>query len=141
MNEYYLKTFPRYKIIELFFDEFSTIDIEIHRGQGILQVEKYLLTNSWWVRCQASVGLGKCVVDAYLLYKWEWDQWERYQDEGEVIGFRQYAGNIAYSLIFNIFFNEAPILRQRQPEEPVNHDQVCYYICLTLLINLIFRSY
>jgi hypothetical protein len=73
MNEYYLKTFPRYKIIKLFFDDFSTIDIENHRGQGILQVEKYLLTNSWLVRCYASVGLGMCVVDAYLLYKWEWD--------------------------------------------------------------------
>ena len=123
MNEYYLKTTPRCKMMELLFDDFSVIDIENHRRQGILQVEKYWLTKSWWVRCFATVGIGMCVVDAYLLYKCEWESY--HQDEGEVIDFLQYAGQLAHSLIFNIYLTEAPILRQREPEEP-NHDQVHY---------------
>ena len=36
-NEYYLKTTPRCKMMELLFEDFSVIDIENHRRQGVLR--------------------------------------------------------------------------------------------------------
>jgi hypothetical protein len=111
MNEYYLKTTPRCKMMELLFDDFSVIDIENHRREGVLRVEKYWLTKCWWKRCFATVGLGMCVVDAYLLYQCEWHE---FNEDGEVPDFLDYAGELAYSLINNIYLNNVPQLRQRQ---------------------------
>ena len=113
VNEYYLKSTPRCNMMQLLFDDFSVIDIENHRRQGVLRVEKYWLTKSWWKRCFATVGLGMCVVDAYLLYKCEW---ERFHEEGEVPDFLDFAGELAYNLIFNMFIQGAPALRRREEQ-------------------------
>ena len=115
-NEYYLKTTPRCKMMELLFDDFSVIDIENHRRQGVLRVEKYWLTKCWWRRCFATVGLGMCVVDAYLIYRCEW---ERFHGQGDVMDFLDFAGKLAHSLINNIFLVTAPVLRRAPIPHPV----------------------
>ena len=118
-NEYYLKTTPRCNIMELLFNDFSCIDIENHRRQGVLRPEKFWLTKCWWKRCYASVGLGMCVVDAYLLYKCEW---EHFHENGDVMDFMDFAGKLAYSLINNHFFTAGPVLRRAPvdvlPQQP-----------------------
>jgi len=126
-NEYYLKTTPRCKIMELLFDDFSVIDIENHRRQGILRVEKFWLTKCWWKRCFATVGLGMCVVDAYLLYKCEWDH---FHEDGDVMDFLEYSGKLAYSLIYNMYIEGAPALRRRAEQQNDNaaDPQVLLYL-------------
>jgi hypothetical protein len=99
-NEYYLKTTPRCRMMEMLFDDFSVIDIENHRRQGVLRPEKYWLTKCWWKRCFASIGIGMCVVDAYLLYKCDW---EHFHENGDVMDMMDFSGKLAYSLIHNQF--------------------------------------
>jgi hypothetical protein len=101
-NEYYLKTTPRCKMMELLFDDFSVIDIENHRRQGVLRVEKFWLTKCWWVRCFQTVGIGMCVVDAYLLYI---SEFEDFNEAGHVMEFMDYAGKLAHCLINNIWLD------------------------------------
>jgi hypothetical protein len=119
MNEYYLKTTTRCKMMEMLFDDFSVIDIENHRRQGdienhrrqgVLRVEKFWLTKCWWKRCFATVGLGMCVVDAYLIYKCKF---EEFNEDGDVMEFLDYAGKLAHSLIHNVFLEGTPVLRAR----------------------------
>jgi hypothetical protein len=120
MTEFYLKTTPRCQMMQMLFDDFSVIDIENHRRQGVLRPEKYWLTKTWWKRCFSTVGLGMCVVDAYLLYKCEWVSSGQ---DGEVIDFLDYAGQLAHSLINNIFLDENIVLRPR-PDTPPPPSQV-----------------
>lgn len=126
INEYYLKTTPRCKMMELLFDDFSVIDIENHRRQGVLRVEKFWLTKSWWVRCFSSVGIGMCVVDAYLLYKCEW---EDYSEDGEVMDFVDYAGRLAHRLINNIYLQDTPVLRPRAQATPPVEKEPSQQVC------------
>ena len=41
---------PRPHMIESFFETFAKIDIHDHLRQGILEVERYWLTQRWWLR-------------------------------------------------------------------------------------------
>ena len=116
-TEWYLKKTPRVQMLQLLFDSFSAIDVHDHRRQGVFQMEKFWKTKCWWHRIFATVGIGMCMVDAYLAFKMEWHMYEN-DDEGSVEDFVTFAGHVAHDLIFNEFFeNPADAARRRRKEQ------------------------
>lgn len=91
------KVVSRPDMIKLFFDHFSDIDVHDHRRQGSLAFEREWYTHSWYVRIFSTV-LGVCVVDAYLLYKYDMKD-----AVDEPVSFKEFIGALAYELIFNTF--------------------------------------
>ena len=130
-NEYYLKTTPRTKMMELLFDDFSVIDIGNRWRQGILRPEKYWLTKCWWKRCFTTVGMGMCVVDAFLVYKYEF---QTFHMAGLPLEFLDFVGKLAYKLINNIWLEDGVAVRAAAtPPGGVEQQQAERQVCIVFV--------
>jgi hypothetical protein len=87
-------------MIEQFFSAFPAIDVNDHLRQGILELERQWLTQSWWVRIFTTM-LGVSIVGSFLASSSE------YVDNAQLFGqinmpdFLDFAGQLAHAMIFN----------------------------------------
>lgn len=86
------------------FEHFSAIDMHNDYRQGILKIEEYYKTHSWWKRMAASLE-GLRLVNAYLAYKFDAEQ--RRQDPEDYFTF---CHRVAFQLVHNPYL---PSGRQR----------------------------
>ena len=96
---------PRPHMIESFFETFAKIDIHDHLRQGILEVERYWLTQRWWLRFFGTI-FAIYVVNSFLGYRFLWPQQRQYHFS-EPDDFEEFTGKLAYQMVFN------PYLRDR----------------------------
>ena len=115
-NDWYIKETPRPHMMQTYYDHFSCIDVHDHRRQGVFQMEKYWLTKCWWHRLFATVGIGMCMVDAFLAFRMDW-QTNNEEDLDDMDDFLSFANKVAHSLIFNMYY-DAPAARGPRREEP-----------------------
>ncbi|KUF99681.1 hypothetical protein AM588_10008680 [Phytophthora nicotianae] len=94
----YEKRISRPQMVELFFSDFSTIDIHDHYRQGSLAIEREWITRNWTHRLFSTI-LGMIVVDAFLAYRY--DMSNREQVDGEDCSFQGFVSQLAHQLIFN----------------------------------------
>lgn len=104
-NQNYKRSTPRPQMMEQFFMCFSKIDVHDHRRQGVLKLEQFWKTQTWWHRIFASL-LGVCIVDSYLAYMLESASF-RLHGADDVDTFNDWASKLAHNMIFNEFDNEA----------------------------------
>ena len=116
-TQWYIKETPRPNMMQLYFDHFNCIDVHDHRRQGVFQIEKYWLTKTWWHRIFATVGIGMCMVDAYLAYRMEFMNVQPDNAVDDMDDFMTFAGKVIYALIFNIYFDRPADGRRRLGEE------------------------
>ena len=96
----YTKNVIRPVMIEQFFSAFPAIDVNDHLRQGILELERQWLTQSWWVRIFTTM-LGVSIVGSFLASSSE------YVDNAQLFGqinmpdFLDFAGQLAHAMIFN----------------------------------------
>jgi len=91
------KTTPRPKLVEDLFKHFGVIDFHDRLRQGYLKLEKIYLTKVWWRRLFTTV-FGICVVDAYLVYVYEY-KLVRGQNEDGMLNLFEFVDKLSYSLI------------------------------------------
>ena len=116
-NEWYIKETERPRMMQLYYDHFNCIDVHDQRRQGIFKIEKYWLTKTWWHRLFATVGIGMCMVDAYLAYRMEFINMHPHEEDN-VEEFLSFAGKVVHSLIFNMYYKTpAATLRQFEDEQ------------------------
>jgi hypothetical protein len=137
VNHYYLKETPRCKMLETFFDNFSVIDVANAKRQGVIAVEKYWKTMSWWKRAFSTIGLGICLCDAYYAFRMDWVKYHPDKPVTDVIDF---AGRVAHSLIHNEYLqtpqqhriaaNLANQLAKEEQERLKRQPRVCSYLCM-----------
>jgi hypothetical protein len=77
------------------FEHFSAIDMHNDYRQGILKMEEYYKTHSWWKRMGASLE-ALTLVNAYLAYKFDAEQ--RRQEPEDYFAF---CHRLAYQLVHN----------------------------------------
>lgn len=87
-------------IVENVFSVFSAIDVNDHIRQGILELERYWLTNSWWVRILTTL-IGTSVSGAFLASVNERRQNHHIHHAAPQLDLINFAGKVAYSMIFN----------------------------------------
>ena len=98
-------------IVENVFNVFSAIDVNDHIRQGILELECYWQTNSWWVIILTTM-IGTSVSGACLASVNERRQNPNIQNAGPQLDFINFAGKVAYRMIFNPL-RPAHVPRQR----------------------------
>lgn len=86
-------TVPRSKIIAKYASLAGVIDLHNRYRQGILELERVLVTTKWWRRIYHSV-LGVLVTNAYLLYVAE-------HDEREFSTLKEFVHALCRELIYN----------------------------------------
>jgi hypothetical protein len=111
-NEDYNRSTPRPQMMDKFFTWFSKIDVHDHRRQGVLKIEQFWKTKTWWHRLFGSL-LGVCVIDAYLAYMLEFAAFGHNVAAG-LEPFNDWTSRLAYALIFNEFRAQRPTLRERR---------------------------
>jgi hypothetical protein len=105
---------PRPEAIFEFFLAFAKIDIHDHIRQGILEMERFWLCKNWYLRIFQTI-FAVTIVNAYLGYRWECIT--AGTNEDQIINFEDFAGQLAYQMIFNIHLDDTPriITRSQSP--------------------------
>lgn len=117
------------------FEHFSAVDMHNDYRQGILKIEEYYKTHSWWKRMAASLE-GLRVVNAYLAYKFEVEQ--RLQEPEDYFTF---CHRLAYQLVHNPYL---PSGRQRHrtgsDEDFVGVAGVCEVRALSAVVQVDWQN-
>ena len=129
----YEKSVKRPHMIELFFEHFSVIDVHDHLRQGSLAMEREWYTHCWWHRMFGTV-FGICIVDAYMVYKYESEQ--AFSDPQVVDNFTAFIGKLSHQLIFNEFLEDGRMVRRHSNEEKAIEE--VNMILLLDVVNLLF---
>ena len=94
---------PRPRAIFEFFLAFANIDIHDHIRQGLLEMERLWLCKNCYPRIFQTI-LAVTIVNAYLGHQWECI--DAGKNEDQIINFEDFAGQLAYQMIFNIHLDD-----------------------------------
>lgn len=100
-TEKFFKEVPRPLIVENVFKCFSVIDVHDHLRQGSLAMEKSWVTQKWSHRIFATL-LGMTVVDAFLLYTYEY-KCDTHTNRKE-LEFREFLQKLVFEMVNNIYY-------------------------------------
>jgi hypothetical protein len=114
--ESYEKRVKRPSVVEELFEGFSTIDIQNHIRQGILEIEREWATHRWWIRTFGTLW-GIAITNAYLLYRYEYKLKHFGEYEGS-LNLYEFAGQLSKQLISNVFLDNT---RKRRHDENSNN--------------------
>lgn len=95
----------RTEMLQMLFDNFSSIDIHDHYRQGSLCLEESWSTKTWAHRIFSTV-FGMILTDCYFAYKHYFSI-----HHFETKDFTTFLSKLAYKLIFNIYLNNTTNLR------------------------------
>jgi hypothetical protein len=123
---HYVENIARPRVIFELFTHFASIDIHNHMRQGVLNMERYWPTKSWWMRVFCTV-LGIIVVNAYGMYKYEY-KFARGGSDKDIKSFHNFVDELAYDLIHNDYNAAVPNLRNRASNNNVSLSIFCIYI-------------
>lgn len=98
-----MKSTTRPQMVEDTFKYLGVIDFHDRLRQGMLNLESSWKTKHWWIRLFTSL-FGMCITDAYLAYKLEYKR-NNHDDDSDTMNIYEFTGELAYSLIYNDFFN------------------------------------
>jgi hypothetical protein len=128
----YTKWMPRPAVLEQMHSNFSVVDIHNHYRQGVLRVEVWWSTKTWWHRIFASL-FGMTVVDGYYLYLFDYKKKNHGSEEGALL-FMKYCDQVAHSLIYNIWRDDLP-REQRQMRTPGSPATPADYVNPEVCVN------
>ena len=107
------------EVIDFMFRYFGLIDFHDGKRQGTLEIERFWLTQKWWLRFFQTI-LGVIIVSAYLAYRHEYRS-QHYDDMTECLDFLDCVNILCKELIV---VNNERILRQNHRHTDAI-DEVC----------------
>ncbi len=121
MDSTYFEEVDRPAAVEMFFDNFSTIDIHDHYRQGSLALERTWHTRNWWHRIFSSPLMGIIFTDSNFAYVYEFKS--------------TFHSSTAFMLTFYEFLDEfAPLMITKGAFE-------LFKFALTLTLNVILTDF
>ena len=114
------KIIMRPVMIEQFFKAFPAIDINDHYRQGMLELERHWLTQSWWIRIFTTM-FGLIIVNCYFAALTEHEDNAQLQEQINMPDFLQFCGKLAYKMIFNPLREQADRQRRQRAADNAAH--------------------
>jgi len=135
----YVKNTDWPSVVKNLYRYFSVIDIHDHYRQGILALEIYNKTKTWWHRVMSTV-LGMIFTDAYFMYRYEYLL--THLDLDGIETFEEWLGKLAFQMINNPYLEGSSSRHGRRSSSEIPTVRKHFLVfCLSLFLNTNDNSY